>query len=331
MIEKEKYTLFARDATGDIRHAAEVHGQTEKLTCISCLTDLTITCIQCQDSYAFFPVFEHVSGVLCLKDNGLGVLLYSNQLLHKNGQIKQPEYSETLESVLTMVPGFPNRFYELPAQIQTYPSSIIHFDKVTDIPPPDNQTFTCLITTPSQVYGLAMSVNSETGFIISFDIDETGRLPVMIINLESSIESLLTFSTSQLDKYILNTSSREWLIHPVYLENNVRLTQSRYKLSLERAEQQSETLQKLTSTEIINMEDTLHTTETAFCLQHHESLSGLMRYAEVALSIDLINDHNRIISQSGIQSLSHYEKVAQSFPSGLPWHFDIIILFQKST
>ena len=32
MIEKEKYTLFARDATGDIRHAAEVHGQTEKLT-----------------------------------------------------------------------------------------------------------------------------------------------------------------------------------------------------------------------------------------------------------------------------------------------------------
>jgi hypothetical protein len=318
----ERYTLFAQDEHGEISHVSHVDEKAQQFSCLYCQTALSITCIQCQDSDAYYPVFEHSSGVLCLKEHGLGLLLYANQLLHKVRQVKQPEYSVTLESVLTMVPGFTSRFYELPAQIQTYPSSIIHYDKIVDVDLPENRIIACLITTPSQVYGVAMSINADTGYIHSFDIDESGRLPIMIISLESSLERLLKYSSAQLDNYILNTSSREWLTHPVHVEDAVRLRQARYKLSLERAEQQSLTLRTLIKTEAIDMDDAKHTTEEAFCIQHYDTLAGLMRYEDVTLDVDLIIEHNRIIDHAGIQSLSHYQHISQTFPSGLPLPFD---------
>ena len=318
----ERYTLFAQNGDREIIHASQMTSRISitRLSCIACHTSLKITCIQCQNSEAYYPVFEHPSGVLCLQDHGRSLLLYAKQLLSKTHHVKQPKYSQTLEPVLTMVPGYPNRYYELPAYIGTYPASVIYYETIDFLPSPDKQTLACLITTPEQTYGLVLDLGA--GCINPFDVDDSGRIPIMVIALEFTIDNLLAYSQTQLNHYILHEASREWLTHPVHLEGMVKLRHSRYALSVERAAQQAQTLNKLASTDIIKIKNQDMTTEHAFCQQYHNELMGLIRYADVTKDIGLLHQHKQIISQSGIESMSHYEKVAAMFPAGLPLPYD---------
>ena len=318
----ERYTLFAQDANGQIIHASQSQNANNAglFTCVSCHTSLIPTVIQCLDSEAYYPVFEHGAGILCLQNHGKGLLFFAKQHLQKKRHVKQPEYSQTLESVLTMVPGYPNRYYELPAQIESYPASVIHIDNIEDLPTPDSQTIACRIITPEQSYAVVFDIGS--GFISAFDVDESGRLPVMLISMNSGLDTLLPYTETQLCEYILDTAPREWLSHPVHLDHMAKLRQARYGLSLERAAKQALTLNKLSSDDVIKVRHQTMTTEQAFCHQYHEELMGLVNYTGVTKDLSLLNEHKRLFAQAGIYSISHYEKIASTFPTGLPLPYD---------
>ncbi|MFT5723869.1 MAG: hypothetical protein ACI9JN_000986 [Bacteroidia bacterium] len=318
----ERYTLFAQDANGNILHVSETQNTNNSglLTCVSCHTSLMPTVIQCQDSEAYYPVFEHTAGILCLQNHGKVLLYFAKQHLQKERKVKQPEYSQTLESVLTMVPGYPNRYYELPAQIESYPASVIHIDNIEDLPTPDSQTIACLIITSAQSYAVVFDIGG--GFVNAFDVDESGRLPVMLISMNSELDTLLPFTETQLCEYILHTAPREWLSHPVHLDHMAKLRQVRYALSLERAAKQALTLNKLSNDDVIKVRHQTMTTEQAFCHQYHEELMGLVNYTGVTKDLTLLNEHKRLFAQAGIYSMSHYEKIASTFPTGLPLPYD---------